>query len=103
MHCTVSQLISFSIVECWQSYPNYDGVYYVVSLRQSDPPRAYFFGDTTNSTWCKEQCALIPLCYAYTYFDASVTDWGEQCYGRGFGAPEVMYQDNGRYSGLKLC
>ena len=71
--------------------------------RQHDPPRLFFFGDTTDLDWCKYQCAMEPQCYAFGLNRGVGASFDKQCYGRGFGAPEIMHDYAKVHSGVKLC
>ena len=71
--------------------------------RWENRPKVFYFGDTTNYTWCKDQCGLEPGCYAFILHGAVTGGWANTCYGRGFGSPEVVRPQSGRDSGVKLC
>ena len=73
--------------------------------RWEDRPRVFFFGDSTDITWCRQQCGQEELCYAYTLVGAINSTWENQCYGRVYGAPEVIYahMNINFNAGIKLC
>ena len=67
-----------------------------------DRPKVFYLGPTNNLTLCKELCGMEPLCYAYSLAKGANV-WAKKCYGRGFGAPEVLVQRLKIYSGIKMC
>ena len=71
--------------------------------QEHDPPRVFFFGNTTDLDWCRNQCAMEPRCYAFAFNKDVNAPWDYQCYGRGFGAPEIMHDYAKVHSGVKLC
>ena len=106
--CILSNMIrincSSTLSGCWESHPNASGVHGVaIQPGQEDRPRLFYFGTTTDQAYCKNQCAMEPLCYAYALIGPSFTSWVNHCYGRGFGAPEIMFPRVGMDSGLKIC
>ena len=47
---------------------------------------------------------MEPRCYVYGLNkDLDSNIWDYQCYGRGFGAPEIMVPNTQIDSGVKVC
>ena len=89
--------------DCWEIKTGYNAMAgLLTSPRAEDRPKVLFFGPTTNITWCKEQCAMEPFCYAYTWASGS-TKWSNLCYGRGFGAAEALAKQGIATTGIKIC
>ena len=92
------------ISDCWELKLGHNAVYYVPPhVRGEIRPKSFYFGETTDLNWCKEQCSKERQCYAYALIGPSYASLENQCYGRGFGTGEVMVQQNGVNSGLKIC
>ena len=94
----------FFVSECWELHPGTSSIFNLItSPRAEDRPRVFYFGTTSDEATCKKQCAMEPLCYAYASVGPSLTRWANQCYGRGFGVPEVIRPISGIDSGSKMC
>ena len=93
----------FFFSDCWEEKDLHQAMNGLLTTPGAeDRPKVFYFGESNNLTWCKEQCGMEPLCYAYSLAKGGKT-WGKKCYARGFGAPEPLQAQNKVYSGIKMC
>ena len=93
-----------SITECWDDKPSHSSVNGLLKYGATgeNRPEIFYFGQTTDIQWCKEQCAKEPLCYVYNWHQTG-DHWHNQCHGRGFGARENLGRAGNIHCGVKLC
>ena len=88
----ISNFFYFHFVDCWELRPSQNCM---VGLIPNGPgteerPKVFYFGTTSNFTWCRQQCGMEPLCYcAMLHGDPNA--WHNTCYGMGYGSPMIFH------------